>query len=134
MTNPYPDNFILQASMALILVVSVIFISECWLYMKFSRRGRPGMEVWLTGLIACSFLGTGVIPFVAFYDVGLVCPLMTIFCLCAGVLLGQLSILRFTNTFPLLENRILGMKWMTLAYAMMLLLMAWISTLTTSVC
>ncbi|WP_338923885.1 hypothetical protein V0M98_37375 (plasmid) [Pseudomonas silesiensis] len=134
MSNPYTDNFILQADMAIILMISVVFIIEYGLYMKFSSKGRPRLEVWLTGLIACSFLGASVIPFVAFYDIGLVCPLMTFFCLCAGILLGQLSILHFTNTFPVLENRIFGIKWMTLSYAVLLMFMAWINTLTTSVC
>lgn len=120
--------------MALTLVISLAFVVDCWLYMKFSSKGRPRLEVWLTGLIAFSFLGTGVIPFVAFYDIGLVCPLMTFFCGFAGVLLGQLSILRIAGAFPFLENRILGIKWMTLSYAVLLILVAWIHTLTTSVC
>jgi lipid-A-disaccharide synthase-like uncharacterized protein len=134
MINPYTGNFMLISCMTVILMVSVLFLIDCWLYMQSTPRKRPPLEAWLTGLIGASFLGVGSIPFIAFFNTGVIAQLMGIFCLTASVLLAALTLLRFADAFPLLEGRVLGMKWMTLSYAAVMMTMAWISTITESVC
>lgn len=134
MTNPYIGNFMLISCMTVILMVSVLFLIDCWLYMQLTSRERPRLEAWLAGLIGLSFLGVGSIPFIAFFNTGFITQLMGIFCLTASILLAAITLLRFADAFPLLEDRVLGMKWMTFSYSAVMMTMAWISTITESVC